>query len=310
MCVYRPFQGDYRTCRLAPARFTHQTKPSGTDSTMDPMLTIAIRAARAAGDIIVRAMDRVDLLNITPKGRNDFVSDVDRQAEREIINTLQKAYPTHAFMGEEGGMQGPAKAEYVWVIDPLDGTTNFLHGFPQFAVSIGLFHRGRIDKGVIYDPVKQELFTGARGAGAALNNRRLRVTKQTGMVGALLGTGIPFKDQSYLDAYLGMLKDLLRDAAGIRRAGSAALDLAYVAAGRLDGFWEIGLKQWDMAAGVLLIQEAGGIVSDLEGNDKYFETGGIVAANPKLHQTMCGLIAPHLTSNLRFRTDASRGGRG
>lgn len=265
------------------------------------MLNMAVRAARAAGDIIVRSMDRVDLLNISPKGRNDFVSEVDRNAEREIINILQKAYPGHAFVGEESGLTGPAKAEFVWVIDPLDGTTNFLHGFPQFAVSIALFHKGKVDKGVIYDPLKQELFTGSRGAGAMLNNRRLRVTKQVGMTGALLGTGIPFKDQSYLDAYLGMLKDLLKDAAGIRRAGSAALDLAYIAAGRLDGFWEIGLKRWDMAAGVLLIQEAGGLVTDLEGGNKFFETGGIVAANPRLHQTMIGLIGPHLTDQLRYR---------
>lgn len=268
---------------------------------MDPMLNIAVRAARAAGDIIVRSMDRVDLLNISPKGRNDYVSDVDRQAERVIVNTLLNAYPGHACLGEEGGLQGTAKSDYVWVIDPLDGTTNFIHGFPQFAVSIALFYKGKVERGVIYDPVKQELFTGSRGGGATLNNRRLRVTKQAGMVGALLGTGIPFKDQSYLDAYLGMLKSLLKDAAGIRRAGSAALDLAYIACGRLDGFWEIGLQKWDMAAGVLLIQEAGGIVSDLEGGDKYFETGGIVAANPKLHQLMVGLIEPHLTSPLRYR---------
>jgi myo-inositol-1(or 4)-monophosphatase len=268
---------------------------------MDPMLNIAVRAARAAGDIIVRAMDRVDLLNISPKGRNDFVSDVDRQAEREIVNTLLKAYPGHACIGEEGGRQGPAKTDFVWVIDPLDGTTNFLHGFPQFAVSIALFHRGKLDKGVIYDPIKQELFTGARGAGATLNSRRIRVTKQPGITGALLGTGIPFKDQRYIDNYLGMLKDLLKDAAGIRRAGSAALDLAYVAAGRLDGFWEIGLQKWDMAAGILLIQEAGGIVTDLEGGDKPFETGNVIAANPKLHQIMREIIAPHLADGLRYR---------
>ena len=266
------------------------------------MLTIAIRAARTAGDVIVRAMDRVDLINISPKGRNDFVSDVDRQAEHEIVSTLLRAYPSHACIGEEEGLQGSEKAEFVWVIDPLDGTTNFLHGFPQFAVSIALFHRGKVDKAVVYDPLKQELFTAARGTGATLNNRRLRVTKQTGMVGALLGTGIPFKDQRYIDAYLAMLKDLLKDAAGIRRAGSAALDLAYIAAGRLDGFWEFGLKQWDMAAGVLLIQEAGGIVSDLEGSDKYFEAGNIVAANPKLHQTMLTLIRPHLVDGLRYRS--------
>jgi myo-inositol-1(or 4)-monophosphatase len=273
---------------------------------MDPMLNIAVRAARAAGDIIVRSMNRVDLLTISPKGRNDFVSEVDRQAEREIVNTLLKAYPNHACLGEEGGLQGPARAEYMWVIDPLDGTTNFLHGFPQFAVSIALLYKGRLERAVIYDPVKQELFTAARGAGATLDNRRLRVTKQAGMVGALLGTGIPFKDQSFVDAYLGMLKDLLKDAAGIRRAGSAALDLAYVAAGRLDGFWEIGLKPWDMAAGVLLIQEAGGIVTDIAGGSRAMESGTVIAANPRLHDTMAGLIAPHLTDDLRQRAAATR----
>ncbi len=267
------------------------------------MLTIAVRAARTAGDIIVRSMDRVNLLTITPKGRNDFVSEVDRQAEREIIHTLQKAYPTHAFLGEESGRQGPAKTDFVWVIDPLDGTTNFLHGFPQFCVSIALLHRGRIEKGVIYDPLRQELFTAARGAGASLNNRRIRVSKQNGLKGALLGTGFPFKDQRHVDAYLGMMRDLMRDTAGIRRAGSAALDLAYVAAGRLDGFWEIGLKRWDMAAGILLIQEAGGIVTDLEGKDKYMESGNVLTANPKLHQIMASLIEPHLTEALRASGD-------
>jgi myo-inositol-1(or 4)-monophosphatase len=268
---------------------------------MDPMLNIAVRAARAAGDIIVRAMDRVDLLNITLKSRNDFVSDIDRQAEHEIVNVLLKAYPHHAVHGEEHGEQGTAGSEYVWVIDPLDGTTNFLHGFPHFSVSIALFLRGMVERGVVYDPIKQELFTAVRGAGAMLNNRRIRVTKQKGLHGALLGTGIPFKDQSYIDPYLGMLKSLLKDAAGIRRAGSAALDLAYVAAGRFDGFWEIGLQSWDMAAGVLLVQEAGGLVSDLEGGDRFFETGSIVTANPKLHQPMLELIQPHLTDPLRYR---------
>ena len=269
--------------------------------TMDPMLNIAVRAARAAGDIIVRAMDRVDLLNITLKSRNDFVSDIDRQAEHEIANVLLKAYPHHAVHGEEHGEQGTAGSEYVWVIDPLDGTTNFLHGFPHFSVSIALFHRGKVERGVVYDPIKHELFTAVRGAGAMLNNRRIRVTKQKGLHGALLGTGIPFKDQSYIDPYLGMLKSLLKDAAGIRRAGSAALDLAYVAAGRFDGFWEVGLQSWDMAAGILLIQEAGGMVSDLEGGDRFFETGSIVTANPKLHQPMLELIRPHLTDQLRYR---------
>lgn len=265
------------------------------------MLNIAVRAARAAGDIIVRALDRVDLISITPKGRNDFVSEVDRQAEREIVHILQKAYPDHACLGEEGGLKGAPQTDFVWVIDPLDGTTNFLHGFPYFAVSIALFHKGRLERGVIYDPVRQELFTAARGAGATLDNRRIRVTKQTGMAGALLGTGIPFKDQRYVDPYLAMLKALIKDTAGVRRAGAAALDLAYVAAGRLDGFWELGLQKWDMAAGVLLIQEAGGIVTDLEGKDKYLETGNILTANPKLHPLMRDLIAPHLTDELRYR---------
>lgn len=267
---------------------------------MDPMLNIAVRAARAAGDLIVRFVDRVDSLKITPKGRNDFVSEVDRQAEREIIHTLQKAYPSHAFLGEEGGLQGAARSDFVWVIDPLDGTTNFLHGFPQFAVSIALMHKGRIECGVIYDPLRQELFTAKRGGGATLNNRRLRVTKQNTLKGALLGTGFPFKDQRQVDAYLGMFRELMKDTAGIRRAGSAALDLAYVACGRLDGFWEIGLKKWDMAAGVLMIQEAGGIVTDFESGDKHLETGNVLTANPRLHIFMAEAIRPHLTDGLRY----------
>ncbi len=187
---------------------------------MDPMLNIAIRAARAAGDLIARYVDRVDTLKITPKGRNDFVSEVDRQAEREIVNILHKAYPDHGFLGEEGGHQGLARGEFVWVIDPLDGTTNFLHGFPQFAVSIALMHKGRAECGVIYDPLRQELFTAKRGGGATLESRRLRVTKQGIFKGALLGTGFPFKEQRHNDAYFGMFRALMKDTAGIRRAGS------------------------------------------------------------------------------------------
>jgi myo-inositol-1(or 4)-monophosphatase len=266
---------------------------------MDPMITIATRAARAAGDVIVRSIGRVDPRKIAVKSRNDFVSEVDRQAEREIVAILQKAYPAHGILGEEGGRIGRENEEYLWVIDPLDGTTNFLHGFPQFAVSIGLLYRGRPDVGVIYDPMRQELFTAKRGAGAALESRRIRVTPQPGLPGALLGTGLPFKDQTYIDPYLGMLKDLIKDTAGVRRAGSAALDLAYVAAGRLDGFWEIGLQLWDMVAGVLMIQEAGGIVSDLSGGDRFLDNGQILAANPKLHHAMLETITPHMTDQLR-----------
>jgi myo-inositol-1(or 4)-monophosphatase len=272
---------------------------------MDPMLNIAVRAARAAGDLISRYIDRVDTLNITAKGRNDFVSEVDRQAEQEIVGILRKAYPNHSFLGEEGGRHGTLKGEFTWVIDPLDGTTNFLHGFPMFCVSIALLQKGRLECGVIYDPLRQELFTAKRGAGAMLENRRLRVTQQKFFKGALLGTGFPFKDQRNNDAYFGMFRELMKDAAGIRRAGSAALDLAYVACGRLDGFWEFGLLPWDMAAGVLLIQEAGGMVTDLEGGDKFLETGNLLAASPKLHTLMLDTIRPFVTDPLRYRPSLS-----
>ncbi len=265
------------------------------------MLNMAVRAARAAGDLIVRYVDRIDTLTISPKGRNDFVSEVDRKAEQEIVNVLSKAYPDHAFLGEEGGRHGLPKGEFTWVIDPLDGTTNFLHGLPQFAVSIGLLYRGKVECGVVYDPMRQELFTAKRGGGAMLNDRRLRVTTQKVFTGALLGTGFPFKDQRHNDAYFGMFRELMKDTAGIRRAGSAALDLAWVACGRLDGFWEIGLLPWDMAAGILLIQEAGGIVTDLEGGTRYFETGNLLTANPKLHVLMEEAIRPYVTEALRYK---------
>lgn len=269
------------------------------------MLTIAVRAARAAGDLIVRYVDRIDTLNIAAKGRNDFVSEVDSLAEQEIVNILSKAYPHHAFLGEEGGRHGLPKGEYTWIIDPLDGTTNFLHGFPQFAVSIAMIHKGNIECGVIYDPMRQELFTARRGGGATLENRRLRVTKQTTLTGALLGTGFPFKDQRHVDAYLGMFREFMKDTAGIRRPGSAALDLAWVACGRMDGFWELGLMPWDIAAGVLLVQEAGGIVTDLEGGTRYLETGNVLTANPKLHAVMLDVVRPHVTDALRYRVPVS-----
>lgn len=263
---------------------------------MQPTLNIATRAARAAGDLIARALDRLDTLTVNEKSRNDFASEVDRLAEQEIINILQRYYPTHAILAEESGEHG--QGEHVWIIDPLDGTTNFLHGFPQFAVSIALEYRGRLEQAVVYDPLRQEMYTASRGAGAALNNRRIRVTAQSGFRGALLGTGFPFRNAALLDPYLKMFRDLSVEAAGIRRPGSAALDLAYVAAGRLDGFWEIGLHPWDWAAGVLLVQEAGGIVTDFSGTDGYRRSGNILAANPRLHQLMQGKIAPHLAPEL------------
>ncbi len=265
---------------------------------MHPMLNIAVRAARNAGDLINRSVDSVGKLQINQKGKNDFASEVDRMAEQEIIKIIRHAYPNHAILAEESGSY--SGNDYVWVIDPLDGTTNFLHGFPQFAVSIALKHKGRIEVGVVYDPTRDELFTATRGAGAMMNNRRLRVTRQSSLKGALLGTGFPFKKQQHLDAYLDMFRALFIDSAGIRRAGAAALDLAYVAAGRMDGFWEIGLHEWDMAAGALLIQEAGGVITDFTFNDQYLNTGNIIAATPKLHQIIYQKIEPYVTESLKL----------
>jgi len=256
------------------------------------MLNIAVRAARNAGNIIVRALDHIDRLNVQTKSENDFVTEVDKAAEQEIIRTIHKAYPDHGFLAEESGKQ--SGNDYVWIIDPLDGTTNYVHGFPQFAVSIALKHKEVLEQAVVYDPLRQELFTASRGRGAQLNDRRIRVTSRVGLQGALLGTGFPFKQQQYLDAYLETFKALFPMTAGIRRAGAASLDLAYVAAGRLDGFWEIGLHPWDMAAGALLIEEAGGFISDFSGHNEYMTTGNVVAANPKLLKPMLEKIRPHL----------------
>ncbi|NNJ94740.1 MAG: inositol-1-monophosphatase [Halobacteria archaeon] len=263
---------------------------------MHPMLNIAVRAARSAGNVISRSMARLDSISVQVKERNDFVTEVDRDAENEIIAILRKAYPDHAILAEESGQT--SGDDFQWIIDPLDGTTNFLHGFPQFAVSIALRHKGRLEQAVVYDPLSQELFTATRGDGAMLNDRRLRVSNRTGLEGALLGTGFPFRAQHHLDTYLDMFRALFPQTAGIRRAGSAALDLAYVAGGRLDGFWEIGLSTWDMAAGVLLIQEAGGLSSDFSGGHNHLESGNLVAGNPKVFAEILKTIRPHVTPDL------------
>jgi myo-inositol-1(or 4)-monophosphatase len=257
---------------------------------MHPMLNIAVKAARRAGSIINRAaLDRTKL-EIRAKRANDFVTQVDKAAETAVIDVIRQAYPDHAILGEEsgalegrpGGRNAAAKDEYRWIIDPLDGTTNYIHGFPQYAVSIGLQHRGVIEHGVIYDPAKNELFTASRGRGAFLDDRRIRVTKCASLKDALVGTGFPYKELPRLDIYCKQLKEVMKTASGVRRTGSAALDLAYVAAGRLDGFWELGLSPWDMAAGALLVQEAGGLVGDLAGEANYLESGEIAAATPKI----------------------------
>ncbi len=264
---------------------------------MHPLLNIAVRAARRAGEIIVRSLVRLESLEVTSKGRNDYVSEIDRAAEREIIDIVRKHYPEHAILAEESGRSG--EHDTVWIIDPLDGTTNFLHGFPVFAVSIAVEQRGRLEIGVVYDPMRQEVFTAARGAGAHLENRRMRVSKQRTLEGALLATGFPYRqEEPYGDNYYAMLRTLAGLTAGIRRPGSAALDLAYVAAGRVDGFWEFGLKPWDTAAGTLLIQEAGGRVGTLGGNE--YQLGeNIVAGAPKVYEAMIEVMAPHVPDALR-----------
>ncbi|PCH59942.1 MAG: inositol monophosphatase [Gammaproteobacteria bacterium] len=259
---------------------------------MHPMLNIAVRAARRAGDIISRSMDKLDSIDVVTKDHNDFVSAVDEAAEATIIQIIKTAYPDHQIIAEESGNQGDS--DYVWIIDPLDGTTNFLHGFPQFAVSIALKHQGKLQQAVIYDPVSQELFTASRGAGAQLNSRRIRVSKRKELAGSLIGTGFPFRKDQNLDTYLDTFRAIAPKTAGIRRAGSAALDLAYVAAGRLDGFWEFGLKPWDIAAGVLLIEEAGGLVGDMSGGSSHMDSGDLVCGNPKVFKALLQTIRPHL----------------
>jgi len=252
---------------------------------MHPILNIAVRAARRAGSIINRAALDGSVLEVTSKQVNDYVTQIDRAAEEAIIDVVHKAYPDHAFMAEESGATG-GEAEYRWIIDPLDGTTNFIHGFPQYCISIAVQHRGALTHAVIYDPVKNELFTASKGRGAFLNDRRVRVSKCTRLHGALIGTGFPFKELGRLDLYTRQLRSFMQTTAGVRRAGAAALDLAYVACGRLDGFWELGLSPWDMAAGALLIQEAGGLVGGLSGDADYLESGDICAATPKIFAAM------------------------
>jgi myo-inositol-1(or 4)-monophosphatase len=248
---------------------------------MHPILNIAVRAARRAGSIVNRATLDGSALEVKSKQVNDYVTQVDRAAEEAIIGIVHKAYPDHAFLAEESGSTG-AGAEYRWIIDPLDGTTNFIHGFPQYCVSVAVEHRGALAHAVVYDPVRNELFTASKGRGAFLNDRRIRVSKCARLQDALVGTGFPFKELTRVDLYLRQLKRLMSDASGVRRAGAAALDLAYVACGRLDAFWELGLSPWDMAAGALLIQEAGGLVGDLKGDSGFMDSGDVSAAAPKV----------------------------
>ncbi len=256
---------------------------------MQALLNVATQAARRAGDTAAGYFNRSERLEIRAKARNEFVTQVDQAAEEIIIDTIRDYYPDHAFLAEESGSRG--NSDHLWIIDPLDGTTNFVHAFPVFAVSIALQIRGQLEVAVVYDPMRQELFTAARGQGAQLDGRRIRVSDRRGLDGALIGTGFPYRsNDKWMDRYLEMLKQVLRQTAGIRRPGAAALDLAYIAAGRLDGFWEFGLREWDMAGGALLIQEAGGIVSELHDDGDFLHTGNIVAGNPKTHDALKKLL--------------------
>jgi myo-inositol-1(or 4)-monophosphatase len=255
---------------------------------MHPVLTTAVKAARQAGKVIVRSLNQLDRLEVVVKGRNDFVSEVDHAAEAAILDVIRHVYPAHGILAEESGRH--EGRDYEWVIDPLDGTTNFLHGHPQFAVSIAVRYRGKLAHAVVFDPLRDELYTASAGQGAQLNDRRMRVSKVRRLDVALLGTGFPFRSLAHLDWWLRSFRTLLTQTAGIRRAGSAALDLAYVACGRFDGFWEIGLSPWDTAAGCLLIQEAGGFVSDLDGSQNHVESGNIVAGNPFLHPELLKVL--------------------
>ncbi len=264
---------------------------------MHPMLNTAVKAARAAAKIINRASNDLESLTVRAKQDNDFVSEVDQAAERAIIDTLLTAYPKHAILAEESGASGDS--EFQWIIDPLDGTTNFLHGFPQYAISIALLHKGVLDQAVVYDPNRNELFTASKGSGAFLNDRRIRVSKRVKLADALIGTGFPYRDFTHLDAYTGMFRDLVQKTSGLRRPGSASMDLAWVAAGRTDGFFEIGLNPWDIAAGCLLIKEAGGLVSDFTGEEGYLKSGHVVAGSPKVFAQLLQALQPHVTPALR-----------
>ena len=261
---------------------------------LHPMLNIAIKAARAAGAIINRGSQDLDILKISSKGPNDFVSEIDQMAEQAIIETLLTAYPGHGILAEESGREHGAKhSEFTWIIDPLDGTTNFLHGFPVYCVSIALAFRGKVEQAVVYDPTRNDLFYASRGRGAFLNDKRLRVSKRTRLADSLIGTGFPFRKGDNFQRYLKMLETIMAACAGVRRPGAAALDLCYVAAGYYDGFFETGLNPWDVAAGSLIITEAGGLVGNFTGESDYLYQREVVAGNPKVYGQLVQILAPY-----------------
>lgn len=274
---------------------------------MHPAINIATKAARRAAHIINRASNDLDLLKVQAKSTNDFVTEVDRAAEAAILEILQEAYPEYGILAEESGRipggstdaHSSADADqYQWIIDPLDGTTNFIHGFPQYAISIALAKGNAIEHAVVFDPNRNELFTASKGAGAFLNDRRIRVSKRIKLGESLIGTGFPYRVFDHAESYMSIFKELSQKCAGLRRPGAASLDLAYVAAGRLDAFWEFGLAPWDMAAGALLISEAGGLISDLNGDANYLDTGNVVAGTPKVFLPLLQLVQGHRSEKL------------
>lgn len=268
---------------------------------MKPFLNIATQAARAAGNFILSQQENISQLNVEHKGKNDYVSEVDKHAENIIIETIKKYYPDHQILAEESGLvhNNNETSEVRWIIDPLDGTTNFLHQFPQFCVSIAVEVKGRLEHAAIFDPSRDEMFTASRGEGAKVNDFRIRVSPQKTLDNALLATGFPYHDFSYVDAYLESFKAFMTSTAGIRRPGSAALDLAYVACGRVDGFWEMNLKPWDIAAGALIVSEAGGLSTDFKGGEDFLKSGNIIAANPKIYKEMAQTIGKTIPKELR-----------
>ncbi|WP_417761093.1 inositol-1-monophosphatase [Shewanella sp.] len=266
---------------------------------MHPMLTIGVRAARAAGQIIMRGFSELDRVQVDTKGLNDFVSNIDKEAEAAIVQQIRKSYPDHSIVGEEGGESKGSNSDYLWIVDPLDGTNNFVNGVPHFAVSIALQVKGKTEVAIVYDPVREELFSAVRGQGAKLNDFRIRANNPADLSQSLVATGFPFKARQHTETYMKLFAETFASCIDIRRAGSAALDLSYVAAGRVDAFFEIGLKPWDIAAGDLIVREAGGTVTELSGGHNYLISGNIIAGGPKATIQLVKKFRPHLSESLK-----------
>jgi myo-inositol-1(or 4)-monophosphatase len=278
---------------------------------LHPMLNIAIRAARAAGSIINRASLDIERVKVDAKGANDFVTEVDHASEAAIIETILTAYPQHGILGEETGRQrGNARSEYLWIIDPLDGTTNFIHGLPIYSVSIALAFRDKVEQAVVYDPARNDLFVASKGRGAFLNDRRLRVSKRTRLQHALIGTGFPFRRGDDFRRYMEMFEKVMRQCAGLRRPGSAALDLCYVAAGWYDGFFETGLSPWDVAAGSLMVTEAGGLIGNFTGEADFLYQREVLAGTPKVYGQLVSLLSPYTSVGASEQADDQRAAAG